>query len=189
MSEILLSTERDRHTHTKSHIDHTISSQKHALIRRVNIYYDYYYHYLLLIFADLKIFRVINSPHYCLLLQSDINSVTNWCTANSMRLNTAKTRVVSCTRKTNILSYEHQLCRSTIPRTSSIKDLGVFFDSKLHFHSHVDYVFSECMKLLCLIRSITYRCCSLECLYILYFTLVRSRLEYASVVWNSYHFD
>jgi hypothetical protein len=83
------------------------------------------------------------------------------------------------------LSYEYQLCRSTIPCTSSIKDLGVFFDSELHFHSHVDYVFSECMKLLGLIRPITYRFSSLACLYILYFTLVRSKLEYALVVWNS----
>jgi hypothetical protein len=35
---------------------------------------------------DLKIFRVINSPHDCLLLESVINSVSDWCTANSMRI-------------------------------------------------------------------------------------------------------
>jgi hypothetical protein len=81
--------------------------------------------------------------------------------------------------------FEYQLCRATITCTSSIKDLGVFFDSKLHFHNHVDYVFSECIKLLGLICSITYIFSSLECLYVLYFTLVRPRLEYASVVWNS----
>jgi hypothetical protein len=46
-------------------------------------------------------------------------------------------------------------------------------------------IISECIKLLGLIRSITYRFSSLECLYVLYFTLVRSKLEYASVVWNS----
>jgi hypothetical protein len=84
-----------------------------------------------------------------------------------MRLNTAKTGVVSCTRKTKFLSYNYQLCRATITRTSSIKDLGVFFDSKLHFHNHVDYVFSECIKLLGFIRSITYSFSSLECLYVL----------------------
>jgi hypothetical protein len=50
----------------------------------------------ILIFADdVKIFRVINSPHDCLLLQSDINSVSDWCITNATRLNTAKTRVVS----------------------------------------------------------------------------------------------
>jgi hypothetical protein len=62
----------------------------------------------LLIFADyLKIFRVINPPYDCLLIQSDMNSVSNWCTANSISLNIAKTRVVPYTRKTNFLSYEY----------------------------------------------------------------------------------
>jgi hypothetical protein len=98
----------------------------------------------LFIFADdLKIFRIINSPHDCLLLQSNVNSVSDWCTANSMRLNIAKTRVVSYTKKTNFLCYEYQLCHATITRTSSIKDLGVFFDSKLHFHSYVGCLFSQ----------------------------------------------
>jgi hypothetical protein len=141
----------------------------------------------LLIFADyVKIFHVSNLKHDSLLLQSDINSVSDWCIANSMRLNTAKTHVVSYTRKTIFFfTYDYQLCRATITRTSSIKDQGVFYDSKLHFHNHVDYVFSECIKLLGLIRSITYSLSSLESLYVLYFTLVSSRLQYASVVWNS----
>jgi hypothetical protein len=85
------------------------------------------------------------------------------------------------------LSYNYQLRRAIITLTSSIKDLGVFFDSKLLFHNHVNYIFFECIKLLGLIRSITYSFSSLESLYVLYFTLVMSKLEYASVVWDSYH--
>jgi hypothetical protein len=140
----------------------------------------------LLIFPDdVTIFHVINSPYDCLLLQPVINSVSYWCIANSMRLITAKQPVVSYTRKTNSLSYSYELCRATNTRTSSIKDLLVFFDSKLHFHNHVDYVFSKCIKLIGLIPSLTYRFSSLECFYVLYFILVRSRLEYASIVWNS----
>jgi hypothetical protein len=81
--------------------------------------------------------------------------VSDWYIANSMRLNTAKMRVVSYTRKTVFLSYNYQLFRATITLTSSIKDLGVFFYSKLHFHNYADYIFSEWIKLLGLIRSIT----------------------------------
>jgi hypothetical protein len=72
-----------------------------------------------------------------------------------------------------------------IASTSRIKDLSVFFDAKLYFHNYVHVIISECIKLLGLIRSITFRFSSLECLYALYFTSVRSKLEYASVVWNS----
>jgi hypothetical protein len=83
-----------------------------------------------------------------------------------MRLNIAKAHVVSYTSKTNFLSYEYQLCHTTITRSSSIMDLGVLLDSKLHFHSHVDYVLSGCIKLLGLIRSITYRfSCPSVCMY------------------------
>jgi hypothetical protein len=56
----------------------------------------------LLIFADdVKIFPVINSPHDCLLLQSDIISKSDWCITNSMRLNTAKMGVVSYKKNTS----------------------------------------------------------------------------------------
>jgi hypothetical protein len=102
-----------------------------------------------------------------------------------MRLNSNKTRVVSYSRKTNILSYDYRLCHSVITCTTSIKDLGVFFDSKLYFHNHVDFLFSERVKLLGLIHSITFSFSSLDCLFVLYFVLVRPRLQYASVVWNS----
>jgi hypothetical protein len=54
---------------------------------------------------------------------------------NFMKLNIAKTRVVSYTGKTNFPSYEYQLCHATITRTNSIEDLGVSFDLKLHFQS------------------------------------------------------
>jgi hypothetical protein len=106
-------------------------------------------------------------------------------TANSVRLNIAKTHVVSYIRKRNFLCYEYQICHATITLTNRIKDLGVFFHSTLHFHIHAYCVFSECNKLLDLIRSITYRFPSLECLYVLYFTIVKYKLEYATVVWNS----
>jgi hypothetical protein len=43
---------------------------------------------------------------------------------------------------------------------------------------------SRLIKLLRLVRILTFFCSSLDCLYVLYFTLARSKLDYASVVWN-----
>jgi hypothetical protein len=123
---------------------------------------------------DIKIFRVIKSPNDCNQVQSDIDSVQGWFTANFMKLSISKTRVISFSRKTNSLIYDYELCQSSITRTDSIKDLGVFIDSKLRFHNHVDYIFSQCIKLLGLVRNLTFPFSSLDCLYMLYFTLVRS---------------
>jgi hypothetical protein len=52
-------------------------------------------------------------------------------------------------------------------RTDSIKDLGVFIDSKLHFHNHVDYIFSQCIKLLGLVRAITFPFSSIGSLHVI----------------------
>jgi hypothetical protein len=80
-----------------------------------------------LLFADdIKIFQPIKSPYDCSLLESDIDSVQSWCTANFMKLNISKTRVISFSRKINTLLFHYKLCNSSITRTDSIKDLGVY---------------------------------------------------------------
>jgi hypothetical protein len=58
-----------------------------------------------------------------------------------MNLNISKTRAITFSRKTNTLLLRYELGDSNITRTDYIKDLGVFIDSKLYFHSHVDYIF------------------------------------------------
>jgi hypothetical protein len=63
--------------------------------------------------------------------------------------------------------------------------MGVYIDCKLHFHQHVDYLFSHAMKLLGLIRTLTFSFSTLDSLLILFFASVISKLEYASVAWNS----
>jgi hypothetical protein len=152
----------------------------------INDICDVVAHSKFLLFADdIKIFRAVNSPQDCNLLQSDISSVYDWCVANGMKLNIGKTRVISFSRKTNALIYDYRLCLSSITRTHSTKDLGVYMDSKLHFHDHVTYIFSQSARFLWLIRNITFNFSTIESMLMLYFALVRSKLEYASVVWNS----
>jgi hypothetical protein len=58
-------------------------------------------------------------------------------------------------------------------------------DSKLYVHRHVDFVYSQALRTLGLIRYVTHNFSSLDCLVVLYHSLIRSKLEYASVVWNN----
>jgi hypothetical protein len=65
-----------------------------------------------LLFADdVKIYQAVKSTKDCELLQSDINSIQGWCIANCMKLNITKTKVISFSKKTNVLIYDYTLCQ------------------------------------------------------------------------------
>jgi hypothetical protein len=70
-------------------------------------------------------------------------------------------------------------------QTDCIKDLGVHTDRKFHFHRRVGFVFPHALKLLRLIRKIPFSSCTIESLWMLYFALVRSKLECSYVAWGS----
>ena len=102
-----------------------------------------------------------------------------------MKLNSNKTRVISFCRKTNWHGFDYKLCESSITCTYCIRDLGVCIDKNLHFHQQGDNISSQAIKPLGLIRTVTFPFLSLHSLLTLYYTSVRPKLEYASVVWNS----
>jgi hypothetical protein len=100
---------------------------------------------------DFKVYRTITSSNDCLVLQSDINRVHNWRSANSMNPNFSKIRVISftSTMKTDVLNYQYRLGNSFILRTDCDKDLGVHTDCKLL--SSCQFSFLNALKLLGLI--------------------------------------
>jgi hypothetical protein len=101
-----------------------------------------------------------------------------------MQLNIQKTKIISFTHKTNSVHFKHFVKDVLILRAECIKDLGVMLDSKLYFHCHVDFVYSQALRILGLVRFITYNFSSLDSLVVLYIALIRSKPEYASIVWN-----
>jgi hypothetical protein len=78
-----------------------------------------------------------------------------------MKINTLKTNIISFTRKTNSIYFNYYVDNLLIVWTDCVKYLGVMLDSKLHFHHHIDNLYSRALKLIGLIRFITYNFSSL----------------------------
>jgi hypothetical protein len=131
-----------------------------------------------------NIFCVINSTDDCILLQTDTECIQRWCTANFMKLNSTTTVVIIFTRKTSLLYYKLWDSSTTCTDTTLGYNLNRNFTST-HTHTHTGYIFSQFVRMLILIRSITYSFSNLDSLLILHLTLVRPKLKYASTVWNS----
>ncbi|GFN82299.1 retrovirus-related pol polyprotein from type-1 retrotransposable element r1 [Plakobranchus ocellatus] len=74
-----------------------------------------------------------------------------------------------------------------IPVKGEAKFLGFFFDSKLNFSSHVKYLKKKCLKALNLLRVVGHTDWGADraTLLRLYCTLVRSKLDYGSVIYGS----
>jgi hypothetical protein len=94
-----------------------------------------------------------------------------------MELIIQKTRIIYFTRKFNSAHFNYCVSNAIILRSACIQDLGVMLDSKLYFHSHVDFEHSQALRTLGLIRYVTYNSSSLDCLVVLYNSLIRSKLE------------
>lgn len=133
---------------------------------------------------DLKIYKKINSMTDIAELQSDLNRLHNWCLLNSLQLNLEKCHHVSFSRSRNPIQSIFQIGNYNLKTVESTIDLGVVFDSTMSFIPHINYIIPKAYAMLAFIR----RSCSdfsdPYTLCLLYTSYVRSKLEYAAVVWS-----
>lgn len=138
-----------------------------------------------LLFADdMKVYKKVNSMLDCLLLQQDLDRLQGYCHKNKLDLNVSKCNCISFTRSHNAIHFDYSLNQQSLQRTDYIRDLGVILDSKLILDRHVETITSKAMRTLGFIFRITKNFKTVKSLKILYCSLVRSQLEYASQVWN-----
>lgn len=137
-----------------------------------------------LLFADdLKIFKEIRTPHDASYLQKDLNSIQDWMVLNKFSFNVKKCFVISF-YSNNFVGFEYSIGGSYLERVFEIKDLGIIFDSNLNFNSHVNYISSKSSKMLSYIIRQSSEFTNASTFKILYLTLVRPLLLYASQIWT-----
>ena len=140
--------------------------------------------HVLLYADDLKLFHIIKSPCDCASLQEDIDILTDWCSSNGFGINIPKCSVMSFYRSKLPLVHNYSIGSHSLDRSLSFKDLGIMLDSKLNFHLHLDYVISKSNMMLGFLKRNTKDFKDIGTFNSLYFSLVRSLIEYGSVVWS-----
>jgi hypothetical protein len=106
------------------------------------------------------------------------------CRSNGLPLNRDKCYILSFSRKTKPLMFDYRIGNALLTRCFTFKDLGVTFDAQFTFNEHVDIIVASSVKTLGFIFRSCKRFRSESCLRALYFTLVRSKLKYCSIVWS-----
>lgn len=137
---------------------------------------------------DLKIYRPVCTVRDCLLLQKDIDCLSEWCSVWKLDLNVAKCNVITFTnKKKHVILFHYILNGVTLERVQFIRDLGVVMTYDLSFNKYLDSITPKAYKLLGLLRRNCIKHFKMSTTRALYVALVRPQLEYASPVWSPHH--
>ena len=133
---------------------------------------------------DCKTSRVINCQSDYQVFQSDLDNLYSWSQQNLMDFNVKKCKVMRITKKKFSFHSDLQLDNNTLEEISDFCDLGLVTTNKLSWNAHVDKISCKANKILGLIKRTCRGLNDVTTLRTLYCALVRSQLEYCTVVWS-----
>ena len=129
---------------------------------------------------DLKLFKRINSADDH--LQQDIDNLYEWSLFNRLDFNVMK--CVSTSFGTTKYVNVYNLAGFNLNSVLAVNDLGVEFDTKLTFKNHITAKVKKSQQILSFVLRFSKTLKSIETCKLLYQSLVRSQLEYGSIIWN-----
>lgn len=135
---------------------------------------------------DVKLYSAISSHDDLLRIQDSLSAIEDWCTRNNMSINPSKCSCITFHRTKSPTIHPYSISGSDIPRSQSIKDLGVIFSNDMSFSGHIDYICNKSNKMLGFISRFSRGINNPYALRSLYCSLVRQLVEYASPVWSPY---
>ncbi|XP_055527618.1 uncharacterized protein LOC129720197 [Wyeomyia smithii] len=135
---------------------------------------------------DLKIFVIVESVEDCIELQRLIKMFEKWCMWNQLMISVQKCCVISFTRKKSAIEWAYEINGRPVVRVSVVRDLGVLLDSQLSFRDHHSNIIAKANRNLGFIIRAAKNFRDPYCLRLLFYALVRSVLETASIIWSPY---
>ena len=124
-------------------------------------------------------------------LQQCKNRIEDWALHNGIKFSKSKTQCVHfCQLRKVHIDPELYLYGSLIPVVDDFKFLGIIFDHKLSFIPHIKYLKAKCLKALNLLKVLSHYShtnwgADRTVLLQLYQNLIRSKLDYGSIMYGS----
>ena len=135
---------------------------------------------------DVKIYHVVRNQADCRELQNLLYIFNDWCERNMMVLCVAKCSVISFRRTRTAVPFDYNIAGTPLQRVDHVKDLGVVLDERLTYVRHFSTTIDKANRQLGFMFKISSEFRDPLCFKALYCSLVRSLLEFASVVWSPY---
>lgn len=141
--------------------------------------------YTLLFADDIKLVTIIREHIDTRRMQRDINNVMEWNAENCLHFNNEKCHIFSAYRNDSaFIEAEYTMGEHVIERVEEVSDLGVLINKRFHPGHHIEQMTIKCRQLVGCIKHYSNGNFTKETQRILYLAYVRSRLEFASTIWN-----
>ena len=132
---------------------------------------------------DSLLYRAINSQQDIHKLQQDLNSLQLWAEKWKMHFNPQKCYVMRISRSRSPHIHPYTLCNHILEENQTNLYLGVLLSNDLKWSPHIAAMCKKANSTLGFLRRNLCNCPE-ELRSLAYKALVRSKLEYASCVWN-----
>ena len=134
---------------------------------------------------DCLLYRPIKSRRDHYLLQQDIHNLESWSTKWGMRFNSKKCYVLSNKCKS---PHMYTINDNILQQVQNSRYLGVTISDDFKWGIHIQSMTAKASSVLGLLKRNLKHCPS-SCKQLGYTAMVRSQLEYASIIWSPYQRD
>lgn len=139
------------------------------------------------LFADDTLLYFVGNNHNVSskVMNDNLKKISEWAQQWLVTFNPMKTKLLNITNKRNINFDSHSISFDNIQvkGASNHKHLGVTLNDKLKWSNHIDNLMKG-VKPMCDVLNRLKHSLSRATLEIIYFTFVRPKLEYASIIWD-----
>jgi len=132
---------------------------------------------------DTKITNVLKSNSDNFKMQDDLAALEKWSEENNVKMNNDKFVLLCYNKNVNIVNKVTLQSGQVIQESEGTRDLGVWMSNNAKFTGHITNITTSCKKIMSMIlRAFTTR--DDLTMMTLYKTLILSRIDYCSILWN-----